>query len=151
MPTLPDESLALFEKPSFGHLAVLLPDGRPHVTPIWIGHDADRDRLLVNSKRGRRKVAAVEADPRVSASVVDPDDPYRRLVVLGTVTEVTEDGAREDIDRLARRYTGSGYSRHGDRPRVSIWIRPDEGVFQYFPGDREQVGLREVRFEREGA
>lgn len=147
MPTLPEASLALFEKPSFGHLAVLLSDGRPHVSPVWIGYDADRDRLLVNSKRGRRKVAAVEADPRVSVSVVDPEDPYRRLVVLGTVTEVTEDGAAADIDDLARRYTGSAYSRHGDRPRVSIWIRPDEGVFQYFPGDREQVDLREEPFE----
>lgn len=150
MPTLPEESLDLFEKPSFGHVAVLLEDGRPHVTPVWVGYDADRDRLLVNSKRGRRKVAAVERDPRVSVSVVDPDDPYRRLTVLGTVTEVTEAGAATDIDDLARRYTGSAYSRHGDRPRVSIWIRPDEGVHQFFPGDREEVAIRTQRFEREG-
>lgn len=147
MPTLPATSLELFEKPSFGHLAVVLEDGRPHVTPVWIGYDADRDRLLVNSKRGRRKVAAVEADPRVSVSVVDADDPYCRLTVLGTVTEVTEEGAAEDIDALARRYTGSAYSRHGDRPRVSIWIRPDEGVYQFFPGDREEVAIRTQRFE----
>lgn len=147
MPTLPAASLELFEKPSFGHLAVVLEDGRPHVTPVWIGYDTDRDRLLVNSKRGRRKVAAVEADPRVSVSVVDADDPYCRLTVLGTVTEVTEEGAAEDIDALARRYTGSSYSRHGDRSRVSIWIRPDEGVYQFFPGDREEVAIRTQRFE----
>jgi len=100
--SIPNEFHDLFEKKSFGHLATLMPDGWPQATPIWV--DFDGRHVLVNTAERRQKLANMERDPRVSISIIDPDNPYRYLEVRGRVLEVTKDGAEEHIDRLARRY-----------------------------------------------
>jgi PPOX class probable F420-dependent enzyme len=107
VPGIPADYHDLFEKPTIAHLSTLLPDGAPHSAPVWIDHDAETDRLLVNTERGRRKEKNVRNDPRVAVSMTDPDNPYRMLSVRGEVAELTTDGAREHIDELARRYTGA--------------------------------------------
>jgi PPOX class probable F420-dependent enzyme len=147
MSTIPESFRDLFEKKTIAHVATLLPDGRPHNSPVWIDYDPEWDRLLVNSERGRRKVRNVEHDPRVSVSMVDPDDHYRRMTVVGTADAVTEEGARSHIDKLSRRYSGIDYPHPIEAPRVLIPIRPDEGVAQAYVGDRaERSDLRQERF-----
>jgi hypothetical protein len=39
-------------------------------------------------------------------SIVDPDNPYRYMQIRGKVAEVTEHGADEHIDSLAKKYLG---------------------------------------------
>lgn len=126
MAVVPPEYHDLFERPTIAHFATLLPDGRPHVTPVWVGYDADAGRLEVNTERGRRKARNVERDPRVGLSMTDPEDPYRRLSVVGEVEEVTTEGAREHIDQLARRYTGEDYGAPIGTERLLLRVRPDE-------------------------
>ncbi len=46
---IPREFLDLFEKPSLSHLATLMPDGSPHVSPVWI--DYDGQYLLINTRQ----------------------------------------------------------------------------------------------------
>lgn len=99
--------LDLFEKKAFAHLATLMKDGSPQVSPVWV--DYDGTHLLVNTARGRQKHLNVERDPRVALSIQDPDDPFRKLLVRGRVVEQTEQGAEEHIDQLAMRYTGDLY------------------------------------------
>lgn len=125
MITIPAEYHDLFERRTIAHFATLLPDGRPHVTPVWIGFDADSGRLEVNTERGRQKARNVQRDPRVGLSMTDPDDPYRRLSVVGEVEAVTADGAREHIDELSRRYTGRAYANEIRTERLLVLIRPD--------------------------
>ena len=50
---IPAEFLDLFDKATFAHLATLMPDGTPHVTPVWV--DYDGRHILVNSAAGRQK------------------------------------------------------------------------------------------------
>ena len=38
-PLIPQSDLDLFKKKSFAHLATLMPDGRPQVTPVWVDYD----------------------------------------------------------------------------------------------------------------
>lgn len=126
MASIPSKFHDLFEKPTVAHLATLLPDGAPHVTPVWIGYDAEDDRLTVNTERDRRKEKNARADPRVAVSMTDPDDPYRMLSVTGEVDEITTDGAREHIDELAQRYMGTDeYPNPIRTERVIISIRPE--------------------------
>jgi PPOX class probable F420-dependent enzyme len=106
VPSIPTDYHDLFEKPTIAHLSTLLPDGSPHSAPVWIDHDEDTGRLLVNTERGRRKEKNVRKDPRVAVSMTDPENPYRMLSVRGEVVEVTTEGAREHIDLLAKRYMG---------------------------------------------
>jgi len=125
MASIPEDDRDLFEKKTFAHVATMLPDGMPHVTPVWIDYDADENRLLVNTERHRRKAKNVENDPRIGVSMVDPDDPYRALSVVGEVDEITTEAAREHIDELAHRYTGEDYAAEIQSERVLLKIRPD--------------------------
>lgn len=126
MPTIPDDAQDIFEKQTFAHLATLLPDGSPHVAPVWVDYDPDSDRLLVNTERERRKEKNVRRDPRVAISMTDPDNPYRMLAVRGEVDDMTTDGAREHIDTLAKRYTGNDeYGNPIQTERILIAIKPE--------------------------
>jgi PPOX class probable F420-dependent enzyme len=128
MSSIPAEFLQLFEKPVFAYFATLTPEGLPHVTPVWVDYDADEDRVLVNTERGRRKERNVRENPKVGMGMTDPDDRYRALSVLGEVDEITEDGAREHIDELSRRYVGEEYQPEIQTARVLLKIRPDEVI-----------------------
>lgn len=101
---IPEKYRDLFNKKAFASLATLMPDGRPQVTPVWC--DFDGAHIMVNSARGRVKDRNMRRDPRVSVAIIDPDNPYRYLEVRGRVVEVTEDGAAEHIDRMAKKYLG---------------------------------------------
>ena len=105
---IPDEYLDLFEKRIFAHLATLLPDGSPHLTPVWI--DYDGQHLLVNTPQGTQKDRNMQERPSVAISIQDPDNPYRYLAVRGHVVVTTEAGAREHIEKQAQRYTGGAYA-----------------------------------------
>jgi PPOX class probable F420-dependent enzyme len=122
MPSIPEDYHDLFEKPTIAHLSTLLPDGSPHSAPVWVDYDADADRVLVNTERGRRKEKNVREDPRVAVSMTDPEDPYRMLALRGEVDELTTEGAREHIDELARRYTGDEYQIPIETERVVLEI-----------------------------
>ena len=45
-------------------------------------------------------------DKRVALSIQDPDNAYRYLAIRGVVEEITENGADEHIDALAKKYLG---------------------------------------------
>ena len=128
MASIPSEFHDLFEKPTFAYLGTVTPEGVPHVTPVWIDYDTDADHILVNTERGRRKEQYVQQNPNVGVGMTDPDDRYRALSVLGQVDEITEDGAREHIDELSRRYTGEEYQPEIQTSRVLLKIRPDEVI-----------------------
>lgn len=103
--TIPEKYLDLFEKKAFAHLATLMPDGSPQVTPVWV--DYDGEYVLVNSSKGRQKDLNMRRDPRVAIDIQDPDQPYRHLQVRGKVVEITEEGADEHIDKMAKKYRGT--------------------------------------------
>ncbi|MCO8246004.1 MULTISPECIES: TIGR03618 family F420-dependent PPOX class oxidoreductase [unclassified Haladaptatus] len=128
MSSIPSEFHELFEKPVFAYFATLTPEGLPHVTPVWVDYDADEDRVLVNTERGRRKERNVRENPKVGMGMTDPDNRYRALSVLGEVDEMTEEGAREHIDELSQRYTGEEYQPEIRTTRVLLKIRPDEVI-----------------------
>lgn len=104
---IPDKYLDLFQKNTFAHLATLMPDGSPQVTPVWI--DYDGEYVLVNSAEDRQKDRNMERDPRVALSILDPENPYRHIQVRGRVVEITTEGAVEHINQLSQRYTGQDY------------------------------------------
>jgi len=127
MATVPAEFHDLFEKPTIAHVTTMLPDGRPHTTPVWIDYDPGDDRLLVNTERHRHKARNVASDPTVAVSMTDPENPYRFLSVTGVVENTTTEGAREHIDELARRYVDEAeYPNPIKSERVVLRIRPEE-------------------------
>jgi PPOX class probable F420-dependent enzyme len=92
------------EKKAFAHLATLMEDGTPQVTPVWF--NTDGTHILVNSAVGRVKDRNMRARPDVALSILDPDNPYRYIQIRGRVVEITEEGADEHIDALCFKYQG---------------------------------------------
>ncbi len=133
METIPTEFESLFTSKAYGVLATMLPDGNPHLTVVWV--DYDGEHVLINTAKGRRKTRNIEQDPTVALLVIDPDDPFRYVSLLGEVAEITEEGAVEHIDKLGKRYKGvdDWSDRYDDDVvRVVVKISP-EGVFTREP------------------
>jgi PPOX class probable F420-dependent enzyme len=101
---IPSNYRDLFSKRAFASLATLMPDGHPQVTPVWC--DLDDGYVTFNSARGRQKDRNVRRDPRVTMTLLDPDNPYRYLEIRGRVVEIAEQGADAHIDKLAKKYMG---------------------------------------------
>mgnify|MGYP003580188113 CR=1 FL=1 len=122
---IPENYLDLFQKKAFAHLATLNSDGTPQVTPVWV--DYDGQHVLVNSARGRRKDKNMERNGAVALSMQDPDNPYRYLEVRGQVEEITEDGADQHIDKMAKKYMGIDRypGRAPNEVRVLYKIKPE--------------------------
>jgi PPOX class probable F420-dependent enzyme len=115
----------LDSKKAFAHIATLMPDGTPQSTPVWI--DYRNGKVLVNSARGRVKVNNLKPGSPVAISVTDPDNPYRYVQIRGKVARVTEEGAAEHIDRMAKKYLGKDkypFAQPGE-VRVLFEIEPD--------------------------
>ena len=124
--TIPPQFRDLLEtKKAFAHLATLLPDGSPQVTPVWF--DFDGTDLRINSAKGRVKDRNMRRDGRIAVAIQDPDNPYRYLAVRGRVEEITERGADAHIDALAKKYLGQDRypNRQAGEVRVIYRIRPE--------------------------
>jgi PPOX class probable F420-dependent enzyme len=122
---IPEKYVDLFQKKAFANLATLMPNGEPQVTPVWC--DYDGTHILINSARGRQKDKNLRRNPAVALSLQDPDNPYRYLEVRGHVAEITEDGADQHIDKLAKKYLGADKypGRQPGEVRVLYKIKPE--------------------------
>jgi PPOX class probable F420-dependent enzyme len=101
---IPDKYRDLFQKPAFGVLATLMPDGQPQLTPVWV--DWQDGHVIVNSAKGRQKDKNIERDRRVTITLIDPENPYRYVEVRGRVDEITQTNADTHIDKMAKKYLG---------------------------------------------
>ena len=124
---IPDKYKDLLSgKKAFASLGTLMPDGTPQVTPVWF--DYDGKNLIFNSARGRQKDLNVRRDPRVTMTIIDPENPYRYLEVRGRVTDITQEGADKHIDKLAKKYLDKDkypFAQPGE-VRVLYTVRPEK-------------------------
>ncbi len=124
--SIPQTFQDLFQKKAFAHVATVMPDGSPQVTPIWC--DFDGTHIWLNSAKGRVKDKNMRRDARVALAIQDPDNPYRYMQVRGKVVEITEKGAEDHIDKMAKKYTGKDkYQKPSpDQVRVIYRITPEK-------------------------
>ena len=69
----------------------------------------------------------MERNGSVALSIQDPDNPYRYLEVRGKVTDITEEGADQHIDKMAKKYLGAEKypGRQPGEVRVLYKIKPE--------------------------
>lgn len=122
--TLTEEQLALLREPHLGHVATVMADGTPQVTPVWV--DTDGEALRFNTAAGRLKHRNIVRNPWVAVSVVDSNNPYRVLAIRGRA-EMTEAGADDHIDLLAKKYLGveTYPMRQPGERRVTVRVIPE--------------------------
>lgn len=119
-PPLPPEVRELLARPNPAVVTTLRGDGQPVSVATWYLLEDD-GRVLLNMDDGRRRLAYLREDPRVSLTALKEGDWYTHVSIQGRVVELREDADLADIDRLARHYTGDPY-RVRDRKRVSAWV-----------------------------
>lgn len=105
MAVIPDKYMDLLDgTKAFASLATVMPDGSPQVTPVWF--DFKGGVIHVNTARGRVKERNMKKGSPVALAIIDPANPYRYVGIRGKVVAVTEKGADDHIDSLARKYLG---------------------------------------------
>ncbi len=108
---LPPVHLKLLGEPVTAALATLNPGGTIQLTPVWCNHGGTFINL--NSVRGRLKDRNLRANPNLTLILVNPNNPYHWITILGRVVKVIEEDDREEgwqatqtIDDLAETYLG---------------------------------------------
>ena len=124
MANLNDKQEQFLENPYVGVVTTLRDDGSPHSTVVWV--DREDGAVSFNTARGRAKERHVARDPRISLLVVDPQDPYKWVAVSGQA-ELVDEGADEQIDKLAKKYLGQERYpwRRPEERRISVKIALD--------------------------
>jgi PPOX class probable F420-dependent enzyme len=125
MAEIPAEAQHLLGGKNFAHVATLMEDGSPQVSPVWI--DFEDGLVVFNTAEGRLKPKNLRRDPRVAVSVTNPENPYESLLIRGKVVDMTQEGADEHIDALAKRYLGADEypMRQPGEERVIVKIEPE--------------------------
>lgn len=125
---LTEEARALLSDKVFAHVAVTDERGRPHVSPVWV--DVRDGKVFFNTEQGRVKARLIKQGTPVALSALDAANPYRWLLIRGTVVERTTEGGAAGIDALAKKYFGTDrYGAHDPaRKRINVLVEPDEIV-----------------------
>ena len=101
---IPQSLRTMLEDKAYGHVVTFNDRGKPELTMVWM--DVEGDELLFNTAQGRRKPDNIRRDPRVIVSVQDRNNPQAYAVFHGR-GRVTDEGADEHIDKLAKRFLGA--------------------------------------------
>ena len=121
---IPDSHRDILEKKGLAHVATIGPTGEPHNSPVWF--EWDGEHVAFSQTKTRQKYKNLLRDPRVSLSITDPDNPYRRLEIRGTLDGVEEDEGNAFINAMAKKYINEDvYPWHqpGDE-RIVLRVRP---------------------------
>jgi PPOX class probable F420-dependent enzyme len=115
----------LLEAPNVVSVATVAKDGSPDVKVVWAG--VEDDHVVLNSAEGRVWPENVRRDPRVTITVVNPENPYQYAQVRGRVVEDTHEGADENIDALAKKYLNEDtypFRQEGEQ-RIKFRVEPE--------------------------
>jgi PPOX class probable F420-dependent enzyme len=127
--TIPEEFMDLLTGRVFPVLVTLMPDNQPQASVIWASFDGTH--IWVNTARNRQKDRNMSARPQVTLIWVDPKNPYRFIEVRGVVDEITEDGALDHINQLARRYRGTDDEYYAKNP--GLRYRETRVIYKILP------------------
>ena len=100
--TLSEKAKSLIDSKALGMLGLVSDDGTAQVTPVWITRDGDTP--VFNTVEGRPKAKTMRRDPRVTLTVVDPENGYSYVELRGRVEFEEGQVANDTIDALAKKY-----------------------------------------------
>ena len=121
-PEIPDSHKGLLGA-QVGVLGTIGASGRPQLSAVWFLAEDETVKISLNTSR--QKVKNLQAEPKASFLIFDPENPYKYVEVRGDV-EVTPDDDYSFADKLGVKYGGADL-RERDQPgetRVVVTINP---------------------------
>jgi PPOX class probable F420-dependent enzyme len=100
-------ALALLDSPAVATVVTLDPDGSPHLSSAWVG--VEDGEIVIGTLNDQRKLRNLRRDPRVALTVQSDrinEWGLREYLVINGAARITEGGAAELLQRLARTYLG---------------------------------------------
>ncbi|HET6820590.1 MAG TPA: PPOX class F420-dependent oxidoreductase [Candidatus Limnocylindria bacterium] len=101
------EAHRLLESDAVATVVTLDADGSPHISAAWIG--VEQGEVVIGTLNAQRKLRNLRRDPRVALSIQSDrvnEWGLREYLVLHGTARITEGGAPELLQRLARTYLG---------------------------------------------
>ena len=99
--------LELLGSAAVATVVTLDPDGSPHVSAAWVG--LEDGEIVIGTLDDQRKLRNLRRDPPIALSIQSDhinDWGLREYVVINGTARITEGGAAELLQRLARTYIG---------------------------------------------
>jgi PPOX class probable F420-dependent enzyme len=127
----------MLQRPNPAVMATLRKDGSPVTAATW--YLWEDGRVLLNLDGTRVRLKHLRRDPRVSLTVIDADDWYTHVTLIGRVVDLQPDEDRSDIDRISRHYSGTDYPDRAN-PRWSAWMEVERWHGWGAHKDTEQPG-----------
>lgn len=114
----------LLDGRNFATVATTRPDGAPQSSVVWVARDGDA--LLFSTTATRQKVRNLRADPRISVSIFDAENPYESAEIRGTAELVPDDEKRLPYE-LSHKYLGVDPPRaEPGEVRLIIRVTPEK-------------------------
>ncbi|MDM7854762.1 PPOX class F420-dependent oxidoreductase [Cellulomonas alba] len=110
---IPATYAPLLEQPLYGHLGTIRPDGAVQVNPMWFDWIDGTLRFTHTTKR--QKFKNLQANPAMSYSIVDPEQPFHYLELRGRLVEVIPDPEGEFYVHLGKRYGNAAQTPPPDK------------------------------------
>jgi PPOX class probable F420-dependent enzyme len=106
-----------------GVLGTIGASGRPQLSGTWFLAEGDTVKISLNTTR--QKTKNLQANPKASFLIFDPENPYKYVELRGDV-EISPDDDYEFAGKVGAKYGGADL-RERDQPgdsRVVVTIKP---------------------------
>jgi PPOX class probable F420-dependent enzyme len=120
-PEIPDSHKDLLSA-QVGVLGTIGASGRPQLSATWFLAEGDTVKISLNT--ARQKVKNLQADPKASFLIFDPENPYKYVELRGDA-EIIADDDYAFADKLGAKYGAN--LRERDNPgesRVVVTVKP---------------------------
>lgn len=134
MITISQKAKNLIQGNYLADLVSLMPDGSPHIAPVWYKYDGKN--YLILTEPNTTKVRNINNDGRVAILVSTPSPPYAYVMVKGR-GEISESNHSELLTELSIKYLGETEGKeYADKMLVSsefvlITLVPNK-IIEYF-------------------
>ena len=104
---IPEKFHDLFSRPILCALTTINAHGQPHSVPVWC--DFDGVHVRVNMPAASKKARNLQANPKLSLLVIDPQNGGHWIEIQGHVGQLIDEahGSQEHINKLSEKYTGN--------------------------------------------
>ncbi|MGW9629081.1 PPOX class F420-dependent oxidoreductase [Agromyces sp. NPDC055520] len=126
--TISDHFARILASPVFAHLGTVRPNGEVQVNPMWFEFDGETQTIRFTHTSKRAKFRNLQANPRMTLEVLDPENPLRYVEVRGRLAEVLPDPEGEMYVRLGRRYGNAEQQAPADKSDRVILVMQIEKV-----------------------